>query len=66
MKPKSKSKTIWFFVVTGLVAVAGVGLQYVGVIDLHPEHQMQIAMAFTLVQTLGGVWLRLVTTGALS
>ena len=66
MKPRSKSKTIWFFVVTGLVAVAGVGLQYVGVIDLTPERQMQAAMGFTLVQTLGGVWLRLVTTGGLS
>ena len=66
MKHKSKSKTIWFFVVSGLVAVAGVGMQYVGLIDVHVEHQMYAAMAFTMIQTVGGVWLRLVTTGALS
>lgn len=65
MKPieklKIQSKTIWFFVITGSVAIAGVGLQYVEVIDLTPVRQMQAAMVFTTVQTLGGLWLRLIT-----
>ena len=61
MKPFWKSKTIWFNTATGLVAMAGVGLQYVEQLPLTADHKAIAGLILTLVSTAGNLYLRTLT-----
>ena len=56
------TKTFWFHVSSVLVALAGVGLVYVNMLELTKEHAMYVSMAFITIQTSGGIYLRSITS----
>lgn len=64
-KLKRKSKTIWFHAISAAVAISGVGLVYVGQLEMTANQTMLTAMIFTGVQTSGGIWLRTITKSAI-
>jgi len=64
MKPKIKSKTLWFNGLSGLTAVATIAATYIPSFGLEPELTAMIMMGLTLAVTAGNWALRLVTTEA--
>ncbi len=65
MKHWYESKTMWLHLGTAAVAMAGVGLHYVGAIGLTPPQQAMAALALTGVQTGLGAYLRTITSSAI-
>lgn len=66
MKSWLKSKTIWFNLASLVVALSGVGLMYVGQLDLDASQAMAASMLFTALQTLGNIYLRSITTESIA
>lgn len=66
MKSWTKSKTIWFNLISLAVALSGVGLMYVDQLDLSSAQAMAVAMMFTAVQTMGNLYLRTITNTAIT
>jgi len=62
MKPKIKSKTLWFnWVLSLLISVAGVVTLYAEQLGLSAEHTAWVMMGLGLVTTIGNKVLRLKT-----
>ena len=55
-------RTIAFNVVTLIVTVAGVALQYVGEVGLTPRETALAAILLTVANTFGNMYLRTITT----
>lgn len=62
MKSWLNSKTIWFNLASLVVALSGVGLMYVGQLELDAAQAMAASMLFTALQTLGNIYLRSITS----
>lgn len=65
MKTWLKSKTVWFNLASLAVALSGVGLMYVGQLELDATQAMAASMLFTALQTLGNIYLRSITSTAI-
>lgn len=55
-------RTIAFNAVTVVVTVAGIGLQYVGLLGLTEKQAAVAGLALTVVSALGNMYLRSITT----
>jgi len=65
MKSWLKSRTVWFNLASLAVALSGVGLMYVGQLELDAQQAMAASMLFTGLQTLGNIYLRSITSTAI-
>ena len=65
MKSWLKSRTVWFNLASLAVALSGVGLMYVGQLELNARQAMAASMLFTGLQTLGNIYLRSITSTAI-
>ncbi len=65
MKNWYQSKTVWFNILTVLAAISSVSLLYVGKLGMTEPQQAFAGMGLTMVNTLGNIYLRLITDKAI-
>ncbi len=65
MKHWYQSKTVWFNVLTVIAAISSVALLYVGKLGMSEPQQALAGMSLTMVNTLGNIYLRLITDKAI-
>lgn len=65
MKSWKRSRTIWFNIITLLVTLSGIGLQYVGELGLTAQQAGIAGLGLTVLNTLGNMYLRSITTQAI-